>query len=54
VVLRCIKDEVDAFDEVMGTRGDYCAMIGSWGTTLALEKAMSLHVKVATKPNFSM
>lgn len=44
--------EVEAFDEVLSTRGDYCACIGAHVATLLLDKARCEHVKVASQPEF--
>lgn len=44
--------EVEAFDEVLSTRGDYCACIGAHVATLLLDKARCEHVKVASQLEF--
>lgn len=49
--LRWIEEEVDTFDEVLDTRGDYYAMIGFQSTTLA---AGCLYIKATAKLNFPM
>jgi hypothetical protein len=44
-VIKLIESEVEAFDEVLTGRGDFCACIGSrWAVSL-LEKAGCEHAK---------
>jgi hypothetical protein len=30
-VIKRIESEVEAFDEVLTSRGDFCACVGAWG-----------------------
>jgi hypothetical protein len=44
-VIKWIEGEVEAFDEVLTGRGDFCACIGDRGAVSLLEKAVSEHAK---------
>jgi hypothetical protein len=46
-VVQWISREVEAFEEILSDRGDFCAFVGSRGVTVTLEKAGCEHVKVA-------
>jgi hypothetical protein len=52
--LKCITNEVDAFEEVMSNHGEYCALVASRGTTLILEKTGCTHVKTIRKVKFGI
>lgn len=43
--MKWIECEVEAFDEVLTGRGDFCACVGAQGTVSLLEKAGCDHVK---------
>jgi hypothetical protein len=45
-VIQWIGEEVEAFDEILGDRGDFCAFTGAQGVAAILEKAGCEHVKV--------
>lgn len=47
-------EEVDAFDEVLYTKQDYCTFVGSQSTTSMLEKARCTHLKTIGHPNFGI
>jgi hypothetical protein len=44
--IKWIKGEAEAFEEVLGGRGDVCAFSGARGITAILEKAGCDHVKI--------
>jgi hypothetical protein len=46
-VVQWISREVEAFEEILSDRGDFCAFVGARGVTVTLEKAGCEHVKVA-------
>jgi hypothetical protein len=43
--IKWIEGEVQAFDEVLTSRGDFCACMGAQGVASLLEKASCEHVK---------
>lgn len=45
-VVGWIEEEINAFDEEMGTTGMYCAMIGSRDASSVLEKVGCSHIKI--------
>ena len=44
-VVQWISGEVEAFDEILSDRGDFCAFAGARGVAATLEKASCEHVK---------
>jgi seryl-tRNA synthetase len=42
-------EEAEAFDEILGDRGDFCAFVGARGVAAVLEKAGYEHVKAAAQ-----
>ena len=55
-VIQWISEEVEAFEEILSGRGDFCALAGARGVAAVLEKASCEHVKVAaqTEVTFSI
>jgi hypothetical protein len=53
VVIKWIEGEVEAFDEILSDRGDFCACIGARGDVSLLEKAGCEHAKAVIQPEFS-
>jgi hypothetical protein len=51
-VVQWIGGEVEAFDEILSDRGDFCAFAGAREATLILEKAGCEHAKVVAQPGF--
>jgi hypothetical protein len=51
-VVQWISREVEAFEEILSDRGDFCAFAGARGVTAILEKADCKHVQVAARPGF--
>jgi hypothetical protein len=51
-VIQWIGEEAEAFDEILGDRGDFCAFAGVWGIAAILEKAGCKHVKAAAQPEY--
>jgi hypothetical protein len=51
-VVQWISGEVEAFEEILSDRGDFCAFAGARGVTAILEKADCEHVKATARPNF--
>jgi hypothetical protein len=49
-VIQWIGEEVEAFDEILSDRGDFCAFSGARGIAAILEKAGCEHVKAAAQP----
>jgi hypothetical protein len=45
-VIQWINGEVEAFEEVLSDRGDFCAFAGASGATSILEKPGCDHAKV--------
>jgi hypothetical protein len=52
VAIRWIEGEVEAFDEVLAGRGDFCAFVGACGAVSLLEKAGCEDAKVVIQPDF--
>jgi hypothetical protein len=50
--VKWIEGEIEAFDEVLTGRGDFCACVGARGAVLLLEKAGCEHAKVVMQPDF--
>ena len=53
-VIQWINGEVEAFEEILGDRGDFCAFIGARGAMSILEKIGCDHAKVVTQPDFAI
>jgi hypothetical protein len=51
-VVQWISEEVEAFDEILSDRGDFCAFTSARGVVATLEKADCEHVKAAAQPGF--
>jgi hypothetical protein len=51
-VVHWISGEVEAFDEILSDRGDFCAFTGARGVAATLEKAGCEHVKAAAQSEF--
>jgi hypothetical protein len=49
-VIKWIKGEIEAFDKILTSRGDFCACVGARGVVSLLEKAGCEHVKVVIQP----
>ena len=49
-----IEGEVDALDEVIAGHGDFCALLASRGTAVAIMKSGCTHGKIVNRPNFSL
>jgi hypothetical protein len=52
--VKWIKGEVEAVDEVLSTRGDYCASKGAREIASLLKKAGCEHVRAAIQPEFKL
>ena len=52
--IRWIQGEVDAFDEVLAGRDDFCAYVGARGAVSLLEKAGYDRAKVVIQPDFAV
>ena len=48
-----INGEVEAFEEILSDRGDFCAFAGARGATSILEKVGCDHAKAVALPNFA-
>jgi hypothetical protein len=51
-VIQWIGEEAEAFDEILGDRGDFCAFAGARGVVAILEKAGCEHVKAVAQPEY--
>ena len=49
-----IEGEIDALDEIIAGHGNFCALVSSWGTTVAFLKSGCTHGKIVYRPNFSL
>jgi hypothetical protein len=49
-----IEGEIDDLDEVIAGHGDFCALVASRGTAVAILKSGCEHGKVINRPNFSL
>jgi hypothetical protein len=49
-VVQWISGEVEAFDEILSDRGDFCAFASAWGVAAILEKTGCEHAKAAAQP----
>jgi Ribonuclease G/E len=47
-VIQWIGEEVEAFEEILSDRGDFCAFVGARGVATILEKTGCEHVKAVT------
>jgi hypothetical protein len=52
-VIQRINGEVEAFEEVLSDRGDFCAFSGARGAMSILDKVGCDHVKAIAQPNFA-
>jgi hypothetical protein len=52
--IKWIEGEVEAFDEVLSGRGDFCACVGPRGAVLLLEKVGCEHVKSTIQSKFKV
>jgi hypothetical protein len=52
-VIQWINGEVEAFEEVLSDRRDFCAFSGARGATSILEKTGCDHAKAVTQPDFA-
>jgi hypothetical protein len=48
-IIEWIGEEVEAFEEILSDRGDFCAFAGARGVAAILEKSGCEHVKAATQ-----
>jgi hypothetical protein len=48
-VIQWIDEEVEAFEEILSDRGDFCAFAGARGVAVVLEKTSYEHVKAAAR-----
>jgi hypothetical protein len=53
-VIKWIEGEIEAFDEVLTSREDFCPSVGARGAVSLLEKAGYEHVKAVIQPEFSV
>jgi hypothetical protein len=53
-VIKWIEGEIEAFNEVLIGRGDFCACVGARGVESLLEKASWDHAKIVIQPEFSV
>jgi hypothetical protein len=51
-IIQWISGEVEAFDEILSGRGDFCACAGARGATSILEKAGCEQAKAVVQPGF--
>jgi hypothetical protein len=49
-VIQWIGEEAEAFNEILGDRGDFCAFADARGVATILEKVGCAHVKVVAQP----
>jgi hypothetical protein len=52
-VIQWINGEVEAFEEIISDRGDFCAFAGARGAASILEKAGCDHAKAVAQPDFA-
>jgi hypothetical protein len=50
--IKWIEGEIEAFDEVLTGRGDFCACVGVRGAVSLLQKVGCDHAKVVIQPDF--
>jgi hypothetical protein len=53
-MVKWIEGEIEAFNEVLTGRGDFCASVGAREAMSLLEKASCEHVKAVIQPEFSV
>jgi hypothetical protein len=53
-VIQWINDEVEAFEEVLSDRGNFCAFTGAHGATSILEKVGYDHAKAVAQLDFAL
>jgi hypothetical protein len=53
-IIRWISGKIEAFNEILSDRGDFCAFVGARGAVSLLEKAGCEHAKAVTQPEFSV
>jgi hypothetical protein len=49
-----IEGEIDDLDEIIAGHGDFCALVASWGTSVAFLKSGCTHGNIVNRPNFSL
>jgi hypothetical protein len=49
-----IEGEIDDLDEIIAGHGDFCALVASWGTSVAFLKSSCTHGNIVNRPNFSL
>jgi hypothetical protein len=54
LLMKWIEGEVEAFDKVLTSRGDFYACVGAQGTISLLEKAGCDHVKSIIQSKFEI
>jgi hypothetical protein len=52
-VIQWINGKVEAFEEVLSDRGDFCAFVGACGATSIFEKVGCDHAKAIAQPDFA-
>lgn len=52
--VKWIECEVEAFDEVLTSQGDFCSCVSAWRTVSLLEKVGCDHVKSVIPPDFKV
>jgi hypothetical protein len=52
-VIQWINGEVEAFEEILSDRGDFCAFSGARGAAFILEKVACDHAKAVAQPDFA-
>jgi hypothetical protein len=52
-VIQWINGELEAFEEVLSNRGDFCAFAGARGATSILKKVGCDHANAVAKPDFA-
>ena len=50
--MQWISEEVEAFEETLSGRGDFCAFAGTQGVAAILDKADCKHVQATARPGF--
>jgi hypothetical protein len=53
-VIPWINGKAEAFEEILGDRGDFCAFAGAHGAASVLEKVGCKHAKTVVQPGFSL
>jgi hypothetical protein len=52
--IKWIEGKIEAFDEVLTGRGDFCACVGARGAVSLLEKASCEHAKTVIQSDFAV